>query len=167
MATDAIPELEFHLKALCPAIREVNISLRNPIPPPDSVTRASYLHDATLALVFKGKAVTAPVIAAIMQEAIGFLKQRVKRIRPGYTRCRRGGIRRARDVVVKGRYGKGTHTTCKECGRMIFLTEVEVTVRDGKRWLELTCLQPDCVVYTKPVLYDEGTLEIHGAGAGE
>jgi hypothetical protein len=62
-------------------------------------------------------------------------------------------------------YGKGTHIQCSECGRNIFITEAEVTVRDGKRWVELTCKSPGCVVYDQPRLYDEDTLEIHGTAA--
>jgi hypothetical protein len=62
-------------------------------------------------------------------------------------------------------YGKGTHVPCKECGRNIFTTEADVTERDGKRWVELKCQQPGCVVFYKLVLYDEDMLEIHGATA--
>ena len=63
------------------------------------------------------------------------------------------------------RYGKGTHALCKECGRKIFITEAEVTVRDGKRWVELTCKSPGCVAYDKPSLYDKGALKIYGTAA--
>src|SRR5712691_5332944 len=46
-----------------------------------------------------------------------------------------------RDTMLE-RYGKGTHALCKECGRKIFITEAEVTQRDGKQWVELTCKSP-------------------------
>ena len=62
-------------------------------------------------------------------------------------------------------YGKGTHAPCKECGRKIFITEAELTVRDGKRLVELKCSQPGCVVYDKPILYNENTLDIRGRAA--
>ena len=63
------------------------------------------------------------------------------------------------------RYGKGTHGQCPECGRKIFVTKAEVTVRGGKRFVELRCLQPGCVAYQKLRLYNEDTLEIHGTTA--
>jgi hypothetical protein len=63
-------------------------------------------------------------------------------------------------------YGQGTHVPCKACGRKIFITEANVTVRDGKRWVELKCPQPGCVAYDKPHLYAEDALEIHGTAAG-
>ena len=64
-------------------------------------------------------------------------------------------------------YGEGTYAPCTECGRKIFITEAEVTVRDGKRLVDLICKSPGCVAYDLPRLYDEDALEIHGtAGAG-
>jgi hypothetical protein len=63
---------------------------------------------------------------------------------------------------MRVRYGKGTHAACKECGRKIFITEAELTARDGKRWVLLACKLPGCVAYEQPRLYDEGALEIHG-----
>ncbi len=62
-------------------------------------------------------------------------------------------------------YGQGTHVPFKECGRKIFITEANVTVRDGRRWVELKCPQPGCIAYDKPHLYDEDALEIHGTAA--
>jgi len=111
-AADAIPDLESHLRALFPTIREVSFRFRNPAPPPDAVARATYLHDASLILGFKVKTVAAAVIAAIAQEAIDFLKRRVKRIRPGrarYMRCRvrRREGRMANDAPIQ--------TICPRC----------------------------------------------------
>jgi len=63
-------------------------------------------------------------------------------------------------------YGKGTHVPCFKCGRKIFITEAEVTARDGRRWVKLTCKSPGCVARDKPRLYDEDTLEIHGTASG-
>jgi len=64
-------------------------------------------------------------------------------------------------------YGQGTHFLCTECGRKIFVTEAEVTVRNGKRFVDLTCKSPGCVACDLLRLYDEDALEIHGtAGAG-
>lgn len=65
------------------------------------------------------------------------------------------------------RYGQGTHAPCSECKRNIFVTEAEVTERDGKRLVELTCNSPGCVAYNLPRLYDEDALEIHGEAAAE
>lgn len=62
-------------------------------------------------------------------------------------------------------YGKGTHVPCKACGRKIFITEANVTVREGKRLVELNCPVPGCVAYYKPTLYAEDSLEIHGVTA--
>ena len=62
-------------------------------------------------------------------------------------------------------YGKGTHVPCSHCGRDIFITEAELTVRDGKRWVELNCVSPGCVAYNEPRLYSEDALEIHGNAA--
>ena len=62
-------------------------------------------------------------------------------------------------------YGEGTYAPCTECGRKIFITEAEVTVRDGKRLVDLICKSPGCVAYALPRLYDEGALEIHGTAA--
>lgn len=59
-------------------------------------------------------------------------------------------------------YGKGTHVQCSECGRKIFIAEAKVTLRDGKRLVELTCRSPGCVAYEKPRLYNGDALEIHG-----
>jgi hypothetical protein len=68
---------------------------------------------------------------------------------------------------VRELYGQGTHFICTECGRKIFITEAEVTVRNGKRFVDLTCKSPGCVACDLPRLYDEDALEIHGtAGAG-
>jgi hypothetical protein len=63
-------------------------------------------------------------------------------------------------------YGKGTHVPCLKCGRKIFITEAEVTTRDGRRWVKLTCKSAACVSCNKPRLYDEDTLEIHGTESG-
>jgi hypothetical protein len=63
-------------------------------------------------------------------------------------------------------YGKGTRVPCFKCGRKIFITEAEVTARDGKRWVELTCKSPGCAARDKPRLYDEDTLEIDGTMSG-
>ena len=63
-------------------------------------------------------------------------------------------------------YGKGTHVPCFKCGRKIFFTEAEVTARDGRRWVKLTCKSPGCVARDKPRLYDEDMLEIHGTERG-
>jgi hypothetical protein len=61
-------------------------------------------------------------------------------------------------------YGKGTNLPhCKECGRSIFITEAEVILRDGKRLVELKCVQPGCGHYNRPTLYDEVALEIRSA----
>ena len=62
-------------------------------------------------------------------------------------------------------YGRGTNAPCAECGRKIFITEGEVTERDGKRLVELTCKSPSCVAYDLPRLYDEDALEIRGTAA--
>ncbi len=62
-------------------------------------------------------------------------------------------------------YGQGTHAPCSECGRKIFITEAEITEREGKRLVELTCISPSCVAYNLPRLYDEDALEIHGTAA--
>jgi hypothetical protein len=94
LVSDAIPELECQLKARYPKICEVRFTFRNPAPPPDAVANATYLHDASLILGFKEKTVAAAVIAVIAQEAIAFLKRRIKRIRPGHARFWRGNIRR-------------------------------------------------------------------------
>jgi hypothetical protein len=64
------------------------------------------------------------------------------------------------------RYGKGTHVPCFKCGRKIFITEAEVTARDGRRWVELNCKSPGCAARDKPRLYDEVTLEIHATASG-
>jgi len=66
---------------------------------------------------------------------------------------------------MKELYGKGTHAPCSECRRKIFITEAELTVRDGKRLVELTCKSPACVAYNLPRLYDENALEIHSVVA--
>ncbi len=63
-------------------------------------------------------------------------------------------------------YGKETHALCRECGRKIFVVDVEPTEIDGKRMLELKCSQPGCVAYGKPTLYDDDALVIYGAAAG-
>ena len=47
-------------------------------------------------------------------------------------------------------YGKGTHVPCFKCGRKIFITEAEVTTRDRRRWVKLTCKSPGCVARDKP-----------------
>ena len=109
--TDVIPELEGHLKERYPTIREVSIRFRNPAPPPNVVANATYLHDASLVLGFKEKTV-AGVIAVITQEAIDFVKQRVKRIRPGRTPSMRGTSRRK-----EGRMATDTPipTICPHC----------------------------------------------------
>ena len=62
-------------------------------------------------------------------------------------------------------YGNGTHAPCAACGRKIFITEAEVTVREGTRLIELTCKSPECTAYELPMLYEEEMLEIHGATA--
>ena len=49
-------------------------------------------------------------------------------------------------------YGEGTYAPCTECGRKIFITEAEVTVRDGKRLVDLICKSPGCVAYALPRL---------------
>ena len=73
-------------------------------------------------------------------------------------------------MIVEGpmleHYGSGTNVACAVCGRRIFFTKVEVTERDGKRWVELTCKSLACTAYLKPRLYDEGALEIHGTAPG-
>jgi hypothetical protein len=61
-------------------------------------------------------------------------------------------------------YGPGTHASCEKCGRKIFITKaVEVSVRDGKRFVELVCKSPSCLLYDKPHEYDEDALEIRGS----
>ena len=91
---DVLPELESHLKKRFPAISEVRLRLRNRTPTPDAVAYATYLHDASLVLVFTGKTIAATVIAAVSKEAIEFLKRRVKRIRAGNKK--RETLRRSR-----------------------------------------------------------------------
>ena len=62
--------------------------------------------------------------------------------------------------------GKGHISSAPSADVKIFITEAEVTVRDGKRLVDLTCKSPGCVAYDLPRLYDEDALEIHGtAGA--
>ena len=63
-------------------------------------------------------------------------------------------------------YGKGTYAPCKECGQKILITEAELTVHDGLRLVELKCSNPGCVVYYKPILYNESALNIRGTTAG-
>jgi hypothetical protein len=38
-------------------------------------------------------------------------------------------------------YGAGTHAPCRQCSQDILITEAEMTVRDGKRLVELKCSQ--------------------------
>src|SRR5258706_15627936 len=68
--------------------------------------------------------------------------------------------------VMQEPYGKGTHVPCFKCGRKIFITQAEVTARDGRRWVKLTCKSPGWVARDKPRLYDEDTVEIHGTASG-
>jgi hypothetical protein len=63
--------------------------------------------------------------------------------------------------------GKGHISSAPSADVRFSFTEAEVTVRNGKRFVDLTCKSPFCVAYDLPRLYDEDALEIHGtAGAG-
>jgi hypothetical protein len=65
---------------------------------------------------------------------------------------------------MRDRYNEGTHVECSEprCRRKIFFDEAEVVVRDGKRMVQVSCIQPGCIAYQQPRWYDEAALEIHG-----
>ena len=102
---DAIPELKAHLRARYPKLRGVEVKFRNPIPPMDTsnwrhLTYATYLHDASLMLMFTGKAIATAVIAEVSREAIKFLKKRVPKLKAGPaskrsdTRKKRGSIKK-------------------------------------------------------------------------
>ena len=65
-------------------------------------------------------------------------------------------------------YDPGTHLpNCNDCGRPIFVTDAEVVEHDGKRLVELKCVQPDCGTKGEPALYYEIALNIGGAAADE
>src|ERR1700722_8128411 len=73
-----------------------------------------------------------------------------------------------RGYAMRQTYSTGTHLpNCKECGRPIFVTEAEVVERDGKRLVELKCVQPDCGTKGEPALYYEIALALGGAAADE
>lgn len=83
----ALPELESHLKARFPEIREVKLRIQpTPSSRPDGMVYSSFvLHEAWLALHFVGTTTGTVVITAITTEAIAFLKKRAKRIKDGIT----------------------------------------------------------------------------------
>jgi hypothetical protein len=50
--------------------------------------------------------------------------------------------------------------------KKILITKAELTVREGTRRVELKCSNPGCVVYDKPILYNESAVNIRGTTAG-
>ena len=77
---DAIPDLKAHLRRRFPEIQMVLIRLKNPVPSPDSVEYATYLHEAYVVIVFTGITVATRVIDTVTDGAIKFLKRRAKRV---------------------------------------------------------------------------------------
>jgi hypothetical protein len=61
---------------------------------------------------------------------------------------------------MMAKYGRGTHVRCQECDQKIFIEEIEVTVRDGKRCVELACKMGHRHVY------DEDALDMRGGPPG-
>ena len=75
---DASHALEADLKSRYREIRSAGIRLYNPLPPPGPAQ--ARLHEATLSMRFIGEGMAKAVAAKVADDAIKFLRQRVKRI---------------------------------------------------------------------------------------
>jgi hypothetical protein len=146
---DAIPELRSHLRERFPAIRDVSLRLRNPAPPPDIASYTPHLHDASLVLIFTGKAVATSVLAAVTKEAVDFLKRRAKKIKAVKVKKPGPVLRKmppsyARTVPSSSKRYKGCMVMVVECPRCKTKQRIHVARNGGQKCVEtFLCIRGD------------------------